>query len=306
MFCCYLNNIPPSFGHPPVTHPFLWPPLPFPRAPPRTPPGFLYNTAISWMPRFYNSQFGLDVRSSSFLSVLPWVAMALGTNLSGWVADWLINRKLLTTTKTRKLLQLLGSVGPAVCLMYLAWAAPAGAPLVSSVPGGTVEGAVEVEGADGGVELERLGGVGVEGSAPVAGEGEAVGAVAAQLGKRLLASMGLGGSSGDAAAAAAAAAGAGDQLGNAVVLLVMTLAFLGLQAGGFASTHQDISTRLASVLFGTTNAVASLAGSAFVLAVGVILDTTQSWALVFQMIAGCCLASAALFLAWGSSEPQFD
>lgn len=258
------------------------------------------------MPRFYNSQFGLDVRSSSFLSVLPWVAMALGTNLSGWVADWLINRKLLTTTKTRKLLQLLGSVGPAVCLMYLAWAAPAGAPLVSSVSGGDVGGTVEVEAADGGVLVEQLG-AGAEGSAPEAGEGEAVGAVAGQLGKRLLASMGLGGSAGDAAAAAAAAAaGADGQLRSAVVLLVMTLAFLGLQAGGFASTHQDISTRMASVLFGTTNAVASLAGSVFVLAVGVILDTTQSWALVFQMIAGCCLASAALFLAWGSSEPQFD
>jgi hypothetical protein len=66
------------------------------------------------------------------------------------------------------------------------------------------------------------------------------------------------------------------------------------------------SPRFRSVLFGTTNAAASLAGSAFVYAVGVILDRTQSWALVFELIAGCCLASAALFVVVGTSEPQFD
>ena len=126
------------------------------------------------MPRYYNSQFGLDVRSSSFLSVLPWVAMAAGTNLSGWLADFLINRKLMSTTRTRKMLQLIGSIGPAVCLLYLAWGAPSG------------------------VDSKAL--------SPDAQQ---------------------------------------QQLTSAVVLLVLTMGFLGMQAGGFASTHQDIATRLA-------------------------------------------------------------
>ncbi|GIL70600.1 hypothetical protein Vretimale_3718 [Volvox reticuliferus] len=194
--------------------------------------GVIYNTAISWMPRYYNSEFGLDVRSSSFLSVLPWLAMAAGTNISGWLADFLINRKLLSTSHTRKLLQVVGSAGPAICLLYLAWGTPNGQ------------------------------------------EGKGVPQQA--------------------------------QLTNAVVLLVLTMALLGFQAGGFASTHQDIATRLASVLFGTTNASASLAGSAFVYAVGVILDRTQSWARVFELIASCCLTSAAIFVVFATSEPQFD
>ncbi|GIL70606.1 hypothetical protein Vretimale_3718 [Volvox reticuliferus] len=184
------------------------------------------------MPRYYNSEFGLDVRSSSFLSVLPWLAMAAGTNISGWLADFLINRKLLSTSHTRKLLQVVGSAGPAICLLYLAWGTPNGQ------------------------------------------EGKGVPQQA--------------------------------QLTNAVVLLVLTMALLGFQAGGFASTHQDIATRLASVLFGTTNASASLAGSAFVYAVGVILDRTQSWARVFELIASCCLTSAAIFVVFATSEPQFD
>ncbi|PNH08931.1 putative anion transporter 6 [Tetrabaena socialis] len=223
--------------------------------------GVIYNTAISWLPRYYNSQFGLDVRSSSFLSVLPWVAMAAGTNLSGWLADHLINTKTLTTTRTRKLLQTLGSVGPAICLLYLSHGAPGGAATAAAAAG-------------------------------LAGGG---------------ASRSLAG----AAAAAAAAGGMSAeeqqrQLTWAVALLVMTMALLGLQAGGFAATHQDISTRLASVLFGTTNAAASLAGSFFVLLVGVLLDATGSWALVFNLVGLCCLASAAAFLTLASSEPQFD
>lgn len=34
-------------------------------------------------------------------------------------ADYLINRRVLTPTRTRKLLQGLGTVGPALCLLYL-------------------------------------------------------------------------------------------------------------------------------------------------------------------------------------------
>ena len=67
--------------------------------------------------RIHVQVFGLNLKQSAFLSVLPWVVMAVGTNVSGWTADYLINNRILTTTKTRKLLQTIGSVGPGVCLM---------------------------------------------------------------------------------------------------------------------------------------------------------------------------------------------
>jgi len=82
--------------------------------------GISYNLFIAWLPTYYAEQFGLNVKESSFLSILPWAAMALGTNVSGWVADALVNRKVMSVTKTRKTLQLVGSVGPGLCLLYLA------------------------------------------------------------------------------------------------------------------------------------------------------------------------------------------
>lgn len=75
---------------------------------------------------------------------------------------------------------------------------------------------------------------------------------------------------------------------------------------GHRQQRQDLSTKYASVLFGTTNAAASLAGSVYVTLVGVILDATHSWALVFGLVAAGCFASALFYLLCGTSEPQFE
>ncbi len=56
--------------------------------------GLTYSICIAWLPTYFNDQFQLDVKSSSFLSVLPWMAMAVGTNASGFVADALIHKKV--------------------------------------------------------------------------------------------------------------------------------------------------------------------------------------------------------------------
>lgn len=104
------------------------------------------------------------------------------------------------------------------------------------------------------------------------------------------------------------AAAKGDMsISTAVTLLSLTMGLLGVQAGGFASNHQDISTQYASVLFGMTNACASVAGSITVYAVGVVLDASgQDWALVFRGVAAACLGSACMYGLCASSEPQFD
>jgi len=184
--------------------------------------GIGYNMLIAWLPTYYNQEFKVDLRGSSLLSILPWLMMALGTNASGWCADALINSKLLSTTKTRKLLQMVGNLGPGLCLMYLALAPQRGA------------------------------------------------------------------------------------LFEAVLMLSLSMMTLGMQAGGFASTHTDISTRYASALFGITNAGASLAGSLFVYGVGLILDHTHAWSLIFQLVAICNFVSAIMYFSLATSELQFD
>ena len=57
---------------------------------------------------------------SALLSGLPWALSFALANLAGWSADSLINKQLLSTTQTRKLMQAIASLGPAACLSVLA------------------------------------------------------------------------------------------------------------------------------------------------------------------------------------------
>lgn len=75
---------------------------------------------LSWLPSYYSDEWGLDVKNSSFLSGLPWALSFALANAAGWSADTLINKKLLSTTNTRKLMQGIASLGPAICLVLLA------------------------------------------------------------------------------------------------------------------------------------------------------------------------------------------
>jgi ACS family sodium-dependent inorganic phosphate cotransporter len=67
----------------------------------------------------------VDVKQSAWLSILPWVVMAVTTNAGGWAADYLINRQLLSVTRTRKLLQTLGA-DPAAAAAGLGGSRPGG------------------------------------------------------------------------------------------------------------------------------------------------------------------------------------
>jgi hypothetical protein len=86
-----------------------------------------YNTSLVvlfpfFIPHCHPQEFGVDVQQSALLSVLPWFVTILVSNSSGWIADGLANSGRLSMTNTRKLLQTIGSVGPALALLYLATA----------------------------------------------------------------------------------------------------------------------------------------------------------------------------------------
>jgi len=61
---------------------------------------------------------GLDLKSSAFLSLLPWTVMAVGSSAAGWLADGLVARGWSVTT-VRKRLQTVAFIGPAVALTVL-------------------------------------------------------------------------------------------------------------------------------------------------------------------------------------------
>ena len=60
----------------------------------------------------------MDLKSSGFYSVLPWVTMAVSANIGGWIADGLIERGW-TVTRVRKVMQTIGFLGPAFFLTRL-------------------------------------------------------------------------------------------------------------------------------------------------------------------------------------------
>ncbi len=87
----------------------------------------LYNS-LSWTPTFYNQQYGLNVKESAFLSVLPSIAGAICGLAAGALADKVIESMyngddediIEKKTKIRRAFQGIALLGPAVCLATLA------------------------------------------------------------------------------------------------------------------------------------------------------------------------------------------
>ena len=74
-----------------------------------------------WIPTYYNQNYGIDLKESALLSIFPWCCAIVATMMAGAVADALNSREVLPLTQVRKLMQGIGSFGPAGCLFYLAW-----------------------------------------------------------------------------------------------------------------------------------------------------------------------------------------
>ena len=49
-----------------------------------------YFIFLSWIPSFFSSVYGLNMRASSFMAFVPWIAMAVGSSAAGVLADRLV------------------------------------------------------------------------------------------------------------------------------------------------------------------------------------------------------------------------
>lgn len=77
-----------------------------------------YFVLLTWLPSFLFSRFKLNLTQSALLSTAPWIAMFIFTNISGAMADLLIRHQVSVTT-TRKVMQSIGFLGPALFLTLL-------------------------------------------------------------------------------------------------------------------------------------------------------------------------------------------
>ena len=64
------------------------------------------------LPTFLSHALGFNINSDGLLSALPFAAMYVMIIVSGYIADTLRSRQILTTTQTRKLMN---SIGKKVC-----------------------------------------------------------------------------------------------------------------------------------------------------------------------------------------------
>ena len=87
----------------------------------------LYNN-LSWTPTFYSEQYGLNVKESALLLVVPSIAGAVGGLSAGMLADRVIQnldeRTDESITNVRKIFQGIALFGPSMCLGSLAYTMP--------------------------------------------------------------------------------------------------------------------------------------------------------------------------------------
>ncbi|OAY57779.1 probable anion transporter 4, chloroplastic isoform X1 [Manihot esculenta] len=73
---------------------------------------------LSWMPIYFNTIFHVDLKQAAWFSAVPWCLMAFMGFLGGMWSDMLI-RSGTSVTLTRKIMQTIGFVGPAIALIAL-------------------------------------------------------------------------------------------------------------------------------------------------------------------------------------------
>lgn len=83
---------------------------------------------LSWMPIYFKTIYHVDLRQAAWFSAVPWSMMALVGYFAGVWSDLLI-RHGMSVTLTRKIMQSIGFVGPAIALIGLIMART---PLIAS------------------------------------------------------------------------------------------------------------------------------------------------------------------------------
>jgi ACS family sodium-dependent inorganic phosphate cotransporter len=74
---------------------------------------------LAWLPSYFSSQLGVNLREVWVYISLPWVAMFVVGNGAGWLADRMIDSGR-SVTFVRKAMQIVGSGVPAIALLLLA------------------------------------------------------------------------------------------------------------------------------------------------------------------------------------------
>lgn len=85
-----------------------------------------YYTLLTSLPTYMDTVLHFDLRQNAFLSALPYLGAWLCSILSGFVADLLLEKKLLSTTAVRKIFTVVGLLLPAGLFVAVGYAGCSG------------------------------------------------------------------------------------------------------------------------------------------------------------------------------------
>ncbi|XP_077240649.1 putative anion transporter 6 [Tasmannia lanceolata] len=74
---------------------------------------------MNWLPTYFEQGLQLSLQDMGSSKMFPYLNMFIFSNIGGVVADYLITRRILSVTRTRKLLNTIGFVVSALALMAL-------------------------------------------------------------------------------------------------------------------------------------------------------------------------------------------
>ncbi|KAH6806882.1 phosphate transporter 4 [Perilla frutescens var. frutescens] len=80
-----------------------------------------YFVLLSWMPVYFNTVFGVNLKEAAWFSAVPWGTMAITGYIAGATSDYLI-KSGYSITSVRKIAQSIGFVGPGTALLCLNYA----------------------------------------------------------------------------------------------------------------------------------------------------------------------------------------
>nr|XP_028957072.1 probable anion transporter 3, chloroplastic [Malus domestica] len=80
-----------------------------------------YFVLLSWMPVYFKTVFGVNLKQAAWFSAVPWGSMAISSYIAGAASDSLIKAGYSLTT-VRKIMQSIGFIGPGVSLLGLNYA----------------------------------------------------------------------------------------------------------------------------------------------------------------------------------------
>lgn len=74
---------------------------------------------MNWLPTYFEQGLEVSLQEMGSSKMLPYLNMFVFSNVGGWAADHLITRRVLSVTRTRKLLNTVGFVAAAAALVAL-------------------------------------------------------------------------------------------------------------------------------------------------------------------------------------------